>query len=102
MCAAGAPPDLQNWTCDDCRAKKSDVGTTRDCPSCGTPTEKTGGCDHIQCTVPGCGAHWCFFCGKESNEHEIYEHMRKEHGGYYGGRVDDEDWDNDAMSEDDE
>jgi hypothetical protein len=28
--------------------------------------------------------------------------MRKEHGGYYGGRVDDEDWDNDAMSEDDE
>ena len=102
VCAAGAPPDLQNWTCDYCRATKSEARTTRDCPSCGTPTEKTGGCDHIQCTVPGCGAHWCFFCGKESDEHEIYEHMRTEHGGYYGGRVDEEDWDNDAMSEDDE
>ena len=107
VCAAGAPPDLQNWTCDDCRAKKSEVRRTRDCPSCGTPTQKTGGCDHIQCTVPGCGAHWCFFCGKKSNAHEIYEHMRKEHGGYYGGRVDEEDlpeedWDTDDLHEDDE
>jgi hypothetical protein len=90
VCAAGAPPDLQDWTCDDCRAKKSEVRKIRNCPSCGTPTEKAGGCDHIQCTVTGCGAHWCWFCGKESDERRIYEHMTTEHGGYYGGQEEDD------------
>ena len=97
VCAAGAPPDLESWTCDDCREAKSQVKKTRNCPGCGTPTQKMGGCDHIQCTVPGCSAHWCFFCGKQCDESTIYEHMRYEHGGLYGGG-DDEGWD----SEDDD
>ena len=91
VCAAGAPPDLQDWTCDDCRAKKSEVRKMQDCPSCGTPTEKRGGCDHIRCTVIGCGAHWCWFCGQESDEIMIYEHLRNEHGGYYGGEEEEAD-----------
>ena len=90
VCAAGAPPDLQDWTCDDCRAKKSEVRRIQNCPSCGTPTEKRGGCDHIQCTFHGCGAHWCWFCGKQSDESKIYEHMTNEHGGYYGGAEEDD------------
>ena len=98
VCAAGAPPDLQNWTCDDCRAKKSEVMKIRDCPSCGTPTEKQGGCDHIQCTVTNCGAHWCFFCGEESTERNIYGHMQAEHGGLYGGQ-EEEEYDSDLGEE---
>jgi hypothetical protein len=99
VCAAGAPPDLQDWTCDDCRAKKSEVRTIQNCPSCGTPTEKRGGCDHIQCTVPGCGAHWCWYCGEQSTESEIYNHMRNEHGGYYAGE---EEEDSDAEDTDED
>ena len=94
VCAAGAPPDLQGWTCDDCRTAKSHV-RTKDCPSCRTPTQKVGGCDHIQCTVTGCGAHWCFFCGKQCDVRMIYDHMNTEHGGYYGGGDEESDEDED-------
>jgi hypothetical protein len=54
----------------------------KQCPSCKTPTQKTAGCDHLQCT---CGAHWCWACGKEFDSQEIYNHMSRVHGGYYAG-----------------
>ncbi|KAI0602057.1 hypothetical protein F4775DRAFT_603641 [Biscogniauxia sp. FL1348] len=92
VCAQGAPvPELRRWRCDECRAGGDVVAAAaaemriKDCPGCGTPTEKLGGCDHIQCVVPGCGAHWCFFCGLKVSEEEIYVHMSEEHGGWYGG-----------------
>ncbi|KAJ9144044.1 Dihydroxyacid dehydratase [Pleurostoma richardsiae] len=95
-CAAGAPAEVERWRCEECAAavaardgsRGSDGPMTviRDCPGCGTPTEKTGGCDHIECAVPGCGVHWCFFCAKAVGEAEIYHHMSAEHGGWYGGR----------------
>ena len=98
VCAAGAPPEVANFTCDDCRVLK-DAPKSKECPGCGTMTEKTYGCDHITCTVPGCGAHWCYFCGGRFDVGTIYTHMSDEHGGYYDGLAEEEnedDYDSDA------
>ncbi|CAK7222883.1 hypothetical protein SBRCBS47491_005015 [Sporothrix bragantina] len=107
VCARGAPPEVENWQCNDCEDAAAEAaaaaattagGTSasagptqryRECPGCGTMTQKISGCDHITCTVDGCGAHWCFFCGKAVPEDSIYEHMRQEHGGWYGGIAED-------------
>ncbi|RFU81087.1 dihydroxyacid dehydratase [Trichoderma arundinaceum] len=79
VCAAGAPAELVDWTCEECKPDLV-VGEKRirRCPGCGIATEKTYGCDHITCP---CGTHWCYACGKESDESDIYEHMEREHGG---------------------
>ncbi|KAK1985591.1 dihydroxyacid dehydratase [Colletotrichum cereale] len=83
VCAAGAP-EVSGWSCDDCREAKGATGLRiRDCPGCGTPTEKLGGCGHITCTVPGCSAHWCFFCGENVGLGGIYSHMSSVHGGLW-------------------
>ena len=43
---------------------------TKDCPKCGTHTQKNGGCNHIDCKT--CGYHWCWTClGKFVN----YDHI---------------------------
>lgn len=90
VCADGAPPEVERWTCDACRAP--DVVKklkTRLCPGCGIETEKTGGCDHIRCAVPSCEVDWCFHCGhlgdKDLDGEDIYEHMRTQHGGFVEG-----------------
>ncbi|KAI5923449.1 hypothetical protein F4810DRAFT_701179 [Camillea tinctor] len=92
VCAQGAPEEVRRWRCDECRGRRGGGGSgaagvmrIKECPGCGTPTEKLGGCDHIQCAVPGCDAHWCFFCGLKVPEEKIYVHMSEEHGGWYGG-----------------
>jgi hypothetical protein len=84
VCAGGAPAELHDWSCEVCQTAKSvsSLLKTRSCPGCGVLTEKTGGCDHIECH---CGTHWCFYCGENCGEEEIYDHMIREHGGYYGG-----------------
>ncbi|KAM0818376.1 hypothetical protein AB5N19_04186 [Seiridium cardinale] len=98
VCAQGAPAEVSNWDCESCEeAKAASIPgaerrlNIRHCPSCDVATEKLGGCDHIECD---CGTHWCFFCGKESEPDQIYEHMEKEHGGLYGvpGIEDEDDW----------
>jgi len=48
------------------------------CPQCKAIVTKSEGCDHMTCI---CGCHFCFVCGKEFKKKDIYEHMRKEHGG---------------------
>ncbi|KAI1074240.1 hypothetical protein F5B20DRAFT_564225 [Whalleya microplaca] len=89
VCAQGPPPALEGWNCDECRenssvaSKPKDVKIIKYCPGCRTPTEKISGCDHIHCTI--CKNHWCFFCGEAVVENEIYNHMSRVHGGYYGG-----------------
>jgi hypothetical protein len=95
VCAAGAPAELKDWVCDECGALEDKRSKFKKCPGCGTMTEKTSGCDHIMCTVNGCGTHWCFFCGAKSDVHTIYTHMSTEHGGYYGGTEDEGDLDTD-------
>ncbi|KAM0259347.1 hypothetical protein ACHAQJ_003379 [Trichoderma viride] len=85
VCAAGAPAELVDWTCEECKPDLI-VGKKRIrcCPGCGVATEKTYGCDHITCP---CGTHWCYACGEKSDEREIYEHMAQEHGGLDWGYV---------------
>lgn len=92
-CAAGAPPELAGWRCDDC-AKGDKKLASRECPDCGVVTQKVGGCDHITCP---CGAHWCYACGEKQTYRTIYSHIAQEHGGLYveAGEDEDEDWVND-------
>jgi hypothetical protein len=89
VCAAGAPAELVDWVCEECKpdliVEKTHI---RQCPGCGVATEKTYGCDHITCP---CGTHWCYACGKESDEGEIYGHMEQEHGGLNWGYETEED-----------
>ena len=94
VCAAGAPPDLRNWTCDPCTEIRAEVAgkpvlKSRECPGCGTITEKLYGCNHITCTVAGCGSHWCYSCGGKFDQDAIYGHMEEAHGGLYGDEDDD-------------
>lgn len=83
VCAAGAPAEVADWICEECTPYLA-VGEKhiRKCPGCGVATEKTYGCDHITCP---CGTHWCYACGKKSDEDGIYDHMQEEHGGLYWG-----------------
>lgn len=51
------------------------------CPSCQRPTEKSFGCNVINCI---CGAIWCYKCGIGFNSFdECQEHMMREHGSSY-------------------
>lgn len=92
VCAAGPPPELNNWRCDPCTPKALESRSVL-CPGCGVATEKMGGCDHITCP---CGAHWCYGCGKQFSYDSIYSHLSSEHGGLYEGYAEDmsdDDWD---------
>ncbi len=39
--------------------------TTKPCPKCRAPTERSGGCMHMICTKSACGFHWCWVCQGE-------------------------------------
>jgi hypothetical protein len=96
VCAVGAPPAWGHWVCDHCKEKADEwVRRLKECPSCGTLTEKTGGCNHIYCTVPGCETHWCFSCKGKFNAQTIYSHMRDAHGGFFEAGDGEEDVDED-------
>lgn len=87
VCANGAPPEVKHWKCVACGTWKGD-GVFKECPGCKTMIEKVDGCDHITCTVEGCGAEWCFVCRGVYEEDTIYGHMEEAHGGY-GDEVED-------------
>ncbi|KAA6387255.1 MAG: hypothetical protein EZS28_017218 [Streblomastix strix] len=46
----------------------------RHCPTCGLPTFKTQGCNHISCKN---GCHWCYSCGLPYSRETIYGHFGK-------------------------
>lgn len=87
VCARGAPPELSDFKCEPCNFNPTDAGKVQMCPGCGVATQKTDGCNHIECM---CGQHWCWFCGKKSTEEEIYPHMEEEHGSYYNNNYDED------------
>ncbi|KAI0593096.1 hypothetical protein F4775DRAFT_608315 [Biscogniauxia sp. FL1348] len=63
----------------------------QDCPRCGTPVEKTDGCDHVLCR---CGAHVCWACLDHfDTADDCYNHMRDMHGSIGLGYGDGEDED---------
>lgn len=97
VCAAGAPEEQRDWTCAHCCEIVADrdhirLEDMKECPGCGVMTDKTGGCNHITCSTPGCGAHWCFICGGKFDEETIYPHMNAIHGGYANPVDDDEEF----------
>jgi len=51
------------------------------CPQCYSWIEKSGGCNHLQCS---CGAHICWRCMGVFNGRSIYAHMNSSHGGIHG------------------
>ena len=48
------------------------------CPKCAAPTFKAHGCNHISCL---CGCEWCWECGGDFTNEDIYAHMMDAHGG---------------------
>ena len=82
VCAAGAPDELNDFTCESCKFDPKDAGKVQMCPGCGVATQKSSGCNHIECS---CGQHWCWYCGEKSTVGDIYGHMETEHGGFYAG-----------------
>lgn len=83
-----AAPSMTTFKCEECVLK--DVATaptipTKECPGCSVEIQKTSGCNHIQCT---CGTHFCWQCGETSGD--VYDHMSKQHGGFFGGGGDDD------------
>lgn len=48
------------------------------CPKCGMWVMKMSGCNHMTCTVPNCGEHFCYVCAHGARTGgEIYAHMRQ-------------------------
>ena len=66
---------------DDINAWISENSANRAlCPSCKTPMEKAGGCNHMYCSA--CHAHMCWTCKKTfPSAPATYDHMRRYHGG---------------------
>ncbi|KAK0708016.1 hypothetical protein B0H67DRAFT_589123 [Lasiosphaeris hirsuta] len=84
VCAVGAPAEVNSWICEDCQsASAGELSSIKECPGCKTKTEKMGGCHHMACSVPNCGAHWCWKCGEQVEEELIYVHITTAHGGLY-------------------
>ena len=97
ICARGVPANIRDWECETCVEQARAAGAVelegrgpKTCPRCGVMTEKTMGCDHISCP---CGTHWCYACGEESSEREIYVHFSERHGGLWGTEWDEDDED---------
>jgi len=88
------PPKIPNFTCSDCVNVSAVTVNTKECPKCSAAVHKISGCNHIHCH---CGGHWCWKCSWLSgNSGEVYDHMQKEHGGFF-----DNNDDNYAEEEDD-
>ena len=56
------------------------------CPFCHEVVIKEEGCNRIPCK---CGKHWCYACPRgyafgSENSRDVYNHLSKVHGGYWG------------------
>lgn len=48
--------------------------TSKPCPGCGAPVEKSGGCNHMKCSV--CGTPFCWLCGKRIEDDVFPSHYQ--------------------------
>jgi E3 ubiquitin-protein ligase RNF14 len=48
---------------------------TSPCPTCSSPTQKTMGCNHMQCFQ--CATHFCYLCGAWLEAGNPYQHFNK-------------------------
>lgn len=63
----------ENCVCSENNATAATIAATcHKCPSCGTPTERSGGCAHMHCIQ--CDAHWCFICNNVWSENCQWDH----------------------------
>jgi hypothetical protein len=67
------------------RARKELEFPVKKCPGCGVRSQKSYGCDHVQCPIKTCGVHWCWSCVKIFSQRDIFQHMSKDHGGWDTG-----------------
>ena len=93
-------PEITNFVCDDCKALPTEG---KPCPGCGIEVIKTGGCNHMKCTVNECNTDWCYICSYVGHDSgNVYDHMHREHGGYFTNWLngENEDYDSDDDFED--
>ncbi|KAH9912633.1 uncharacterized protein BXZ73DRAFT_107363 [Epithele typhae] len=66
MCSQALDPSGPKHSCDGSSELRHLMGERgwKACPGCDTPTEKTGGCNHMTCMSPACNTHFCYLCGK--------------------------------------
>ncbi|XP_056465998.1 E3 ubiquitin-protein ligase parkin isoform X3 [Gadus chalcogrammus] len=48
--------------------------TTKPCPQCGVPVEKSGGCMHMVCPRTQCSSEWCWICSVPWNRDCMANH----------------------------
>ncbi|KAI3660656.1 hypothetical protein MP638_004648 [Amoeboaphelidium occidentale] len=66
---------------EEMETRKWLTSNTKACPTCGTRADKTGGCNHMQCSV--CYEHWCWLCGSWISGSNPYHHFNSEQGQCY-------------------
>jgi hypothetical protein len=84
-CIGNSPNFMGKFNCDDC--KKSIVKNliAKECPKCKVMIEKTGGCNHLNCS--NCKIHFCFDCQFMSESSaDVTIHMANFHGTYGEGQ----------------
>lgn len=65
---------------------------TSPCPTCGSPSQKTHGCNHMKCFQ--CATHFCYLCSSWLNPSNPYEHFNTKSIGCYQRLWDLEEGDN--------
>lgn len=49
---------------------------TSPCPTCGSPCQKTHGCNHMRCYT--CNSHFCYLCSAWLQPQDPYKHFNRE------------------------
>jgi hypothetical protein len=106
LCAKDCAKDLKNiplFTCSDCIGGLNEY---KNCPHCNSPTERNGGCNHMNCAW--CNGHWCWICNEGfDSSFNTEEHCIKVHNGIFANsdnndNYQDNDNDNDNDDDDDD
>eukprot|EP00475_Leptophrys_vorax_P016900 TRINITY_DN2340_c0_g1_i3.p1 TRINITY_DN2340_c0_g1~~TRINITY_DN2340_c0_g1_i3.p1 ORF type:complete len:439 (-),score=54.40 TRINITY_DN2340_c0_g1_i3:69-1259(-) len=69
----GVQPYHEKRTCEDIMSQHC-----KRCPGCRVRTQKTKGCNHMQCKQ--CKTHWCYLCVKALDSKNPLQHYGEERG----------------------